>query len=341
MAFFNIIITFVNQEDRTTQGNPATRYDFVELEQVPFEKPGEAGFQNWYRENVGDSANATWEAMNTAYALYRTYDCSKGYFEVEIKAHKSRSDLQYKMRASRGEFIPAWPVATTEQKKQSISITSAYNHVFAGENVTSVSCAEWEGDVLDDLGNLILPKPEISVSRVNPSDEYDNRTRLVFSRKCSGVLRIVKDIEYDLWTLRIVPRTLYDGAGTTSGQGVVDTTYGNQDVYSVEGVNVPEITGVDGENCSGYYESGDLEGAYASSVVATWNGGFDDLEITIQEDDLNSNCDPSSLGSSTVVGDDGEEDEDTNCYDLYVVRDKCTNEIVSEELRPVPCAEEG
>lgn len=339
MSYFDILIRFVNVEDREDKKNPATANDFVVLEQIPFEERDPSGFQSWYRENVGDSSGVPWEQMNTAYGFYNSADCSNGYLEIEIRAHKSKSDLQYKMKKTKGEWQSSVPTTETEQKKVSIVIDNEREHIFSNENVISVVCAEWEGDVFNAYGEIILPKPTISVSTYNPDNEYDTRTRIVVSEKCSGTLRVIKEIEFDTWILLIEPRMLYEGAGSTSGQGAIsiDRTV-NPNLFSQDGISLPENTGVENNSCSSYYESNDLESAYASTVRAIWDGGFYSLDVEIPKDKLSPNCDPLNDTFASTSVDSGEEGGD--CYDLYVVRDKCTNEIISKELRSVPCTSE-
>lgn len=342
MAYFDILIRFVNEQDRPTGVNHATTGDYVELEQLPFDEPADEEFQAWYMEHIGDEYSASWSQLQNAYNSFKKSDCTGGFLTVVIHAHKSRSNLNYSMTTSKGTWQSPIPTTETEQKKESVTVSNKSYHAFNKENVVSIACAEWEGDVFDQYDELILPKPPINVSVNNPDDEDDTSVRLVFGQKCTGTIRVVRDIEYDVWTLLIEPRLLYDGAGSTSSQGVIDIP-NNLDLDLPEGVEVSDTTGVDGSACTGYYESGDLEGAYASTVVAKWNGGHDTLIVEISEDQLSTSCDPANdlFGlppGSTVV--DREGDEDGKCYDLYVTRDKCTNEILSEELRQVACDEE-
>jgi hypothetical protein len=83
---------------------------------------------------------------------------------------------------------------------------------------------------------------------------------------------------------------------------------------------------------SSEYESDDPNGAYQSTVFAVWEGGAPSHEVNLP--DMSGYC---NGGSSLKVNPD-DEDTDT-CYDLYVKRHKCTNKLISQELKSVACPE--
>ncbi len=85
------------------------------------------------------------------------------------------------------------------------------------------------------------------------------------------------------------------------------------------------------------YEADDLEGAYQSTFFAIWAGGVELHEIDLP--DMDGNC--NGIGTNARVNpDDPDDPEAGNCYDLYVTRDKCTDEIKDERLVQVECPEE-
>lgn len=86
----------------------------------------------------------------------------------------------------------------------------------------------------------------------------------------------------------------------------------------------------------GTYDADDLSTAYQSTVNAVYSGGVASLEISLP--DMTGYCDG---GSNLIVDpDDDDPDGGDQCYDLYVTRHKCTNEIISQELVAVSCPEE-
>lgn len=85
---------------------------------------------------------------------------------------------------------------------------------------------------------------------------------------------------------------------------------------------------------SGEYEGDDPDGAYQSTLFAVWAGGAESHDVTLP--DMSGYC---GGGVSGIV--DLEDPDADTCYDLYVERHKCTNEIISQELRPVACPDEN
>jgi hypothetical protein len=84
---------------------------------------------------------------------------------------------------------------------------------------------------------------------------------------------------------------------------------------------------------AGTYDADDDATAYQSTVMAVYNGGIETLEVDLP--DMTGNC-----GGSNLIVDPDDDDDSDQCYDLYVTRHKCTNEIISEELRRVDCPDD-
>lgn len=81
---------------------------------------------------------------------------------------------------------------------------------------------------------------------------------------------------------------------------------------------------------SGDYDADDDSTAYQSTVIAVWSGGIESLDVDLP--DMTGNC-----GGSNLVVDPDDDDDDYQCYDLYVTRNKCTNEVLKKELKRVKC----
>jgi len=80
-------------------------------------------------------------------------------------------------------------------------------------------------------------------------------------------------------------------------------------------------------------EDGDQASGYQSTAMAVWAGNVVTHDIDLP--DMTGGC----SGVGVHVNPDDPESE--KCYDLYVVRHKCTGEIISEDLQQVPCPEDG
>jgi hypothetical protein len=83
---------------------------------------------------------------------------------------------------------------------------------------------------------------------------------------------------------------------------------------------------------AGEYEADDPEGAYQSTIFAVWVGGTESHDVDLP--DMSGYC---GGGSNLNVNPD--DPDSATCYDLYVKRHKCTNEIISKELKSVACPE--
>jgi len=74
----------------------------------------------------------------------------------------------------------------------------------------------------------------------------------------------------------------------------------------------------------------DLDTAYQSTVIAVYKGGAP-VTHEVELPDMSGNC---SGGGSVSVDPD---DEEGDCYDLYIKYHKCTGEEISRELVRVAC----
>lgn len=83
----------------------------------------------------------------------------------------------------------------------------------------------------------------------------------------------------------------------------------------------------------GDYDPADPMSAYASNVYATWEHGVETHEV-----DLPSLSETGCLAGS--AGSSSDDPSSDKCYDLYEERDKCTDELLSEELVEVTCPDD-
>jgi hypothetical protein len=335
-TYLDILVRFIHPDDRSASVNPETQYDSVHLEQIEWEPPDSSGFEAWYIKNYGDPSQKTWAQMYNHFDEYLSYACTDGVFEAEIHAHKSREGLNYQMKAGRGTFVGGSPAGVEEEQKvESLSIQGYSSYVFNNQNVVSVSCAEWESDVLDEYGNLI-PDPQIKITTTNPEDENDKRLRLVWEGKVQGIIRCAYTIEYDVWYLQITPRDLSGSATATSGR--VDTIDPNSsDMLS--GVAASSTSG-EGRNCSDYYIDDDNNSVYGTTVRAIWDGGYDSIDIQIPES-LDITCDPPPDSVIIDTPDETPEEEQEKCYKIVKVIDTCSGEVVEEEKVEIECPEQS
>lgn len=94
----------------------------------------------------------------------------------------------------------------------------------------------------------------------------------------------------------------------------------------------------------GEYEEDDPEGAYQSSVIAFWDGGYQLHEVDLPE--MKGYCsgnsgsvrvDPDEDGDGEDDGDGTGEDGQERCYKHIVLMDPCTQKVINEWDEEVPC----
>ncbi|BDD88697.1 hypothetical protein [Desulfofustis limnaeus] len=287
---------------------------WLRLEQAPLEGPASGmNFGDWYRAKYGATEAASWAQMMAYYEEWRSYCNEEGEFVAEIRVHKSAPDLPYRLDATRGRWQHDHAQSADDQKTEQLAIRGEASASITGENVVRIVCAQWEGNVYDELGAVIYPRPQI---------QADTETWVLsWGRPVTGTLRVIFVVEYDVWFLAISPRTVSgDSVGSYAGEGGEGTGGGSSDDGSGYGVAV----------CTESYDEDDQDTVYAATVYGVYAGGIE--ELAVETPDLEGNC------KGGGGGDDDDDDEpEPECYKLKVKYHKCTGKKTSENLIRVPC----
>lgn len=315
--FFDILVRFVPASARTVTVDPVTGAPWLRLEQAPLTEPQTGDFQSWFQNKYGaDFSKYNWAEVMAYWEEFRSLCSEEGDFQAEIWVHKSSASLVYRLDATRGTFTNSEPVAGDDQKTEHITVDKESSYTFSNENIARIVCAQWEGNVYDEYGVRIYPRPAISAEGSN------GQWTLSWDQKVIGSLRVVKVIEYDIWYLTISPRDT-DGStvGSYSGEG------------GEGGSSAEDNSGYGSAVCVEAYEDDEPESVYAATVYGVYSGGVESLEV--RTPDLKGNC-----GKGTPDDDDEEEEEEPQCYERRIKYHKCTGEIISDEVVNVPCPEE-
>ncbi|MDX9896853.1 MAG: hypothetical protein RBS34_15495 [Desulfofustis sp.] len=307
-------LTLVSPEDQAPTPPPTPEGVWLRLEQAPLPTKAAGDFQAWFQEQYGGD----WSKYNPAEVMqfweeFKSLCNEEGEFTAEIWVHKSADDLPYRLDATRGRWLYDEPQGADDQKTQQLAIRQESSTRIDGENVQRIICAQWEGNVYDELGAQIIPRPRIQV---------DTETHVLsWGRPVTGTLRVVYLVEYDVWYLVISPRTATgDSVGSYAGEGG-EGAGGSSNDGSGYGLAV----------CTEAYDEDQPGGVYAATVYGVYAGGIEELEV--ETPDLTGNC----RGGG---GDDDDDDEEPECYKLKIKYHKCTGEKISEDLIRVPCPDE-
>jgi len=227
--------------------------------------------------------------------------------------------------ATKGDWLYEDPVVQTEQDTKRIGINKASSYTFRGENVVSIVCAHWEGNVYDENNTLLGRKPDI-IPETTTDAQGRTTTTLQFGpgQIVTGRIRAVVVLEFDEWYLEIDPQqTTGDSvevAGLVSAPGDDPDTSDDED----GGYGAPE--------CAEAYNEGEADSIYGSTVYAVYSEGIEELEVRVP--DLEGDC-----GGGGGSGEDDPDEPEPECYKLKIVYHKCTGEEESRNLTRVPCPE--
>jgi hypothetical protein len=290
---------------------------WLRLEQAPIEEPGARDFQTWFAQNYGsDWSKFNFGQMMEYWEQFRSMCNEEGEFIAEIRVHKSAPDLPYRLDATRGQWQYEHAQAADEQKTDQLAIRQEASARISGENVVSIVCAQWEGNVYDELGAQLIPRPRISVD--------PDTWVLSWGRPVTGTLRVVYVTEYDVWFLVISPRTTTgDSVGDYAGEG------------GEGGSSAEDGSGYGVAVCTEAYDEEEPESVYAATVYGVYAGGIE--ELAVETPDLEGNCGGGGGGGD----DDDDDDPPAECYKLKVKYHKCTGEKISEDLIRVPCPDQS
>ncbi|MGV0961801.1 MAG: hypothetical protein ACOYB1_18405 [Limnohabitans sp.] len=207
--------------------------DWLRLEQEKFPDAPAGGFAKWLQDQ---GSELTLDKYAEYFEKYGSKCAESGDLSVNIKVHKSRAALAYKIIASYGTLSQAGHAESTEQK--SVSVEAAEDTDLQA-NISGASSAVWEGPVYDATGQQLDQPPTISQSG----------SKLSWTGKATGTIRTGYTQGYDTYTLTITPRADgdYDSKERASAySSTVMAFWGDAKVEQLT-VDLPDMNG----NCAG------------------------------------------------------------------------------------------
>lgn len=177
-------LTLVSPEDQAPTPPPTPEGVWLRLEQAPLEGVASGmSFADWFSVTYPGRQQASFAEMMRYYEEWRSFCNKKAEFLTEIWVHKSHPDLPYRLDATRGRWQHASPIVETDEKTQTFAIRGEASQQLFGEAVVGVVCAQWEGNVYNEFGEQIIPRPRISLIRPDgvmgtPYRSYDDQSTI-------------------------------------------------------------------------------------------------------------------------------------------------------------------
>lgn len=222
--------------------------DWLRLEQEPFPEAPAGGFSKWLTDN---DLELTLANHDEYFEKYGSKCAENGELSVNILVHKSRAALAYKIIASYGTLSQGGHAESDEQKSVSVSSDESTD---LQANISGKGTVTWEGEVYGADGVQLDKPPTISQSG----------SKLSWSGKATGTIRVGYTQGYDTYTLTITPRAAgeYNAKDrTTAYQSTVMAFWGDAKVEQLA-VSLPNMTG----NCSGSNASSSKDKAKDTSA---------------------------------------------------------------------------
>lgn len=367
-------LTLVSPEDQAPIEPPTPEGVWLRLEQAPLEGVASGmSFADWFAVTYPGRQQASFAETMRYYEEWRSFCNEKAEFLTEILVHKSHPDLPYRLDATRGEWQRTTPIVETDEKTQTFAIRGEASQQLLGEAVVGVVCAQWEGNVYNELGEQLTPRPKIMLVRPerapgSPYPDDDGSTIYIptlanptISNPLSG---LDDPILSNPLTGHLVPLPgggsvtvpLADNIWTLAwGQKVIGTL---KVVYVVEydvwplAISARTVTG---DSVGDYDGSGGSGEDYDDSGygVAICTEAYDDHQpgtvyaatvygvhsggietLEIETPPLEGNCGGGGGGDDDDDDDDGEE----SCYWHIIEVDPCTKEPTGKEWdEEAPC----
>ena len=212
--------------------------DWLRLEQEKFPEAPAGGFSKWLSDN---DLELTLANHDEYFEKYGSKCAEDGDLKVNIKVHKSRAALAYKIIASYGTLSQGGHAESDEKKSVSVEAGESTD---LQANIHGDVKAVWEGPVYNEKGEQLDKAPEITQSG----------SKLSWTGKATGTIRTGYTQGYDTYTLTITPRAAgeYDSKErSTAYQSTIVAFWGDAKVEQLT-VDLPEMNG----NCAGNTNKG-------------------------------------------------------------------------------------